>query len=161
MEILKLKQGVSRPGISSRRQRKKTALSCTLPLPQTASAKLREILSGLHRHHLSLPKRIEITFYFLANSFKNCSWVSPRIDNLTDQSCQNTRKSGDIPAREVAMPIRLVATKWSNRLLLSLFGLTVGWSLTGTTWAKDPVDYIDPFIGTGHQGKTFPGAANR
>ena len=24
--------------------------------------------------------------------------------------------------------------------------------------AKDPVDYIDPFIGTGHQGKDFPGA---
>lgn len=25
--------------------------------------------------------------------------------------------------------------------------------------AKDPVDYIDPFIGTGQEGKTFPGAA--
>jgi predicted alpha-1,2-mannosidase len=25
--------------------------------------------------------------------------------------------------------------------------------------AKEPVDYIDPFIGTGHFGKTFPGAA--
>ena len=24
--------------------------------------------------------------------------------------------------------------------------------------AKDPVDYVDPFIGTGHQGKDFPGA---
>jgi putative alpha-1,2-mannosidase len=22
---------------------------------------------------------------------------------------------------------------------------------------KDPIDYIDPFIGTGNQGKTFPG----
>jgi predicted alpha-1,2-mannosidase len=29
----------------------------------------------------------------------------------------------------------------------------------GLAWAKDPVDYIDPFIGTGQQGKTFPGAA--
>jgi predicted alpha-1,2-mannosidase len=25
--------------------------------------------------------------------------------------------------------------------------------------AKDPVDYVDPFIGTGHQGKDFPGAS--
>lgn len=25
--------------------------------------------------------------------------------------------------------------------------------------AKEAVDYIDPFIGTGHFGKTFPGAA--
>ena len=26
------------------------------------------------------------------------------------------------------------------------------------SWAKAPVDYIDPFIGTGHPGQTFPGA---
>ncbi len=27
-----------------------------------------------------------------------------------------------------------------------------------TLFAKEPIDYIDPFIGTGHQGKDFPGA---
>jgi len=37
-----------------------------------------------------------------------------------------------------------------------------GFILTGfleVISAKEPADYIDPFIGTGHQGKTFPGAA--
>ncbi len=31
--------------------------------------------------------------------------------------------------------------------------------LSGTLRAKDAVDYIDPFIGTGSQGKDFPGAS--
>ena len=31
--------------------------------------------------------------------------------------------------------------------------------LLGAAATKDPVDYIDPFVGTGHFGKTFPGAA--
>ncbi len=37
--------------------------------------------------------------------------------------------------------------------------LLLGWSLSGVLTAKEAVDYVDPFIGTGQQGKTFPGAA--
>ena len=35
-----------------------------------------------------------------------------------------------------------------------LVNLIFGWGAL----AKEPVDYVDPFIGTGSQGKTFPGA---
>src|SRR5882724_3495780 len=31
-------------------------------------------------------------------------------------------------------------------------------SLFGTVHAKDAVDYVDPFIGTGRNGSTYPGA---
>ena len=46
----------------------------------------------------------------------------------------------------------------------TLFSLTCLCYLTlddgglATAWAKEPVDYVDPFIGTGRSGKTFPGA---
>jgi predicted alpha-1,2-mannosidase len=43
--------------------------------------------------------------------------------------------------------------------LVRLFFIVAIASGTGTALAKNPVDYIDPFIGTGSQGKTFPGAA--
>ena len=39
-------------------------------------------------------------------------------------------------------------------LVLSLFI-----SLLGVAATRKPVDFIDPFVGTGHFGKTFPGAA--
>src|SRR5277367_4017166 len=42
---------------------------------------------------------------------------------------------------------------------LSLICFFWGWSFSGMASAKEPVDLIDPFIGTGAQGKTFPGAA--
>src|SRR5262249_25288294 len=47
-------------------------------------------------------------------------------------------------------PIIPMTTKYA--LLLVLAGIL-------PAFAKDPVDYVDPFIGTGARGKTFPGAA--
>ena len=41
---------------------------------------------------------------------------------------------------------------------LSLICFFLAGGFASNASAKDPVDYIDPFIGTGHQGKTFPGA---
>jgi predicted alpha-1,2-mannosidase len=46
-----------------------------------------------------------------------------------------------------------------RRFSLSHAGLLLAWSLTAIASARQPVDYIDPIIGTGQQGKTFPGAA--
>jgi len=44
-------------------------------------------------------------------------------------------------------------------IVIRIICLSLGWHIVDSAHAKDPVDYVDPFIGTGHQGKTFPGAA--
>jgi len=36
--------------------------------------------------------------------------------------------------------------------------LCSAYSFLGTIQAKDAVDYVDPFIGTGRNGSTYPGA---
>ena len=46
---------------------------------------------------------------------------------------------------------------WKRPLVFSAL-LIFSQSLS-EVWAKDAVDYIDPFIGTGSQGKDFPGAS--
>jgi predicted alpha-1,2-mannosidase len=50
------------------------------------------------------------------------------------------------------------ARRRNNHLLLIGISLAASWDFGGISQAKEPVDYIDPFIGTDHQGKTFPGA---
>jgi predicted alpha-1,2-mannosidase len=40
---------------------------------------------------------------------------------------------------------------------LCFLTLNFGWGVLAL--AREPLDYVDPFIGTGNQGKTFPGAA--
>jgi len=46
-----------------------------------------------------------------------------------------------------------------KKTLLSLFGITLLCYITGCkTVSKDPVDYVNPFIGTDGHGHTFPGA---
>ena len=50
-----------------------------------------------------------------------------------------------------------LARRWKHLLLLSV--LLIASQNISELWAKDPVDYIDPFIGTGSQGKDFPGAS--
>lgn len=51
--------------------------------------------------------------------------------------------------------------KPSYRALPAILSATVtlAASIARTAQATEPVDYIDPFIGTGRQGKTFPGAS--
>lgn len=48
-------------------------------------------------------------------------------------------------------------SKGKSRFLLWL--LLIFSQSVSELWAKDAVDYIDPFIGTGSQGKDFPGAS--
>lgn len=46
-----------------------------------------------------------------------------------------------------------------SHILRVAFVLVSGWHAFASALAKDPIDYVDPFVGTGAHGKTFPGAA--
>ena len=61
---------------------------------------------------------------------------------------------------------RILASDWRSKSALDaccatnpLGVLASHFFLNAALQAKDPIDYIDPFIGTGHQGKDFPGAS--
>ncbi|HVE16103.1 MAG TPA: hypothetical protein VNB29_05170, partial [Chthoniobacterales bacterium] len=43
--------------------------------------------------------------------------------------------------------------------VVAIAGLLLGGNFSIAAGAKTPVDYVDPFIGTGDHGKTFPGVA--
>jgi predicted alpha-1,2-mannosidase len=55
------------------------------------------------------------------------------------------------------MALHLIPGNGRLFLFSLIFSLPVG--LAGISQAKEAVDYVDPFIGTGHQGRTYPGAA--
>src|SRR5260221_10421989 len=54
--------------------------------------------------------------------------------------------------------IRKEKMKFNHRFYV-LIVLALVCSILETTRAKEAVDYVDPFTGTGRDGKTFPGAA--
>ncbi|MDR2462237.1 MAG: GH92 family glycosyl hydrolase [Verrucomicrobiales bacterium] len=55
-------------------------------------------------------------------------------------------------------PDNLHTSARGNDLLAQAWFKTIN-SVVSPPKAMEPVDYIDPFVGTGHFGKTFPGAA--
>ena len=43
-----------------------------------------------------------------------------------------------------------------KKILVSTF--IIGFLISCTNLPKNPIDYVDPFIGTGFHGHTYPGA---